>query len=435
MLGGHSFIGGCQQTRSTYRTNPTGFTRTTRPIMEARSFLTPSPDPDPERTSNLDTQHFGCLTIKHFPAWAISLIRHHDSVKPLIVQEENHIIAVNRAAAMVGLERGMTAARAMSLCPEAALYVRDPVAEFSAWEYVLERMNRITPFMESDSPRLWFAADTEEVRMTARFLGASIGFGPHRSTAWLASIQAGAGQVLSVDEDEVDGFQDNFPVAFLEEADFGYECIEGLEMLGCATLGTARAMSERHLKLAWDDEGTHLHRLIHPEDATAISLFRPAPVIRKHFTLFTPCYDAPYVIPIVHRLVQKTHEKLKSNIVGQVRVVLHLEGHPPEHAARVLTHPTARLDALIRFAERLTEDMFTELMQSKGRVGIEKVEVILAGLLTGDMIQMSLFDRKRRQVKEAVSKVHRRFPRSLKRSMVREGAHFHEDRYSYVVWE
>ena len=377
----------------------------------------------------------GCLTVKHFPAWAISLIRRHDAVRPLLVQEDDHIIAVNRAAAMQGLERGMTAARATSLCPDAVLYVRDPVAEFSAWEYVLERMNRITPFMESDMPRLWFAADAAEVRMCTRYLGASVGFSRHRSTAWLASIQAGAGQVLAVSDEELASFQDAFPTPFLEEAGFSFECIDGLEMLGCPSIGMARAMSARHLKLAYGEEGQQLFDLLHPDDATAVSLFRPAPNIRKHFTLFTPCYDAPYITPIIHRLAQKAHDKLKANVVGQIRIVLHLEGHPPEQAARVLTHPTARLDAIIRFAERMAEGMYGDIKQTKGRVGIERVELVLAGLLTGDMIQMSLFDRKRRRVKAAVSKVHRRFPRALKRAFIRKGAHFHEDRYSYVVWE
>jgi len=100
-----------------------------------------------------------------------------------------------------------------------------------------------------------------------------------------------------------------------------------------------------------------------------------------------------------------------------------------------LTHPTARLDALVRFAEQLTEELFVRITEEKGRVGVEKVEIELAGLLTGDMIQMSLFDRRLREVKAAVSKVHRRYPRALKKSVVRDGAHFHEDRYSYVVWD
>ena len=417
--------------------------------MEARSFPSPAPQSAGSPAPQADTSRFGCLTIKHFPAWAVAMARHHDDTQPLVVQEENHIIALNRAAALQGLERGMTAVRARSLCPEAACYLRDPVAEFSAWEVVLERMNRITPFMEStfgnstvskaatltasDQPQLWFVANEAEVRMTARALGASVGFAPHRSTAWLASIRAGAGQLLHVPEEGVQAFQDDFPVAWLEEAGVSFECVDGLQMLGCETLGSARAMSERHLKLAWGEEGVRIHRLLHPDDTAPVSLFQPAPCINKHFVLFTPCYDAPYVIPIVHRLVQKAHGKLSNNIVGQVRLVLHLEGHPPERAARLLTHPTARLDALVRFAERLTEDLFVRITEQKGRVGIEKVEVELAGLLTGDMIQMSLFDRKLREVKEAVSKVHRRFPRALKRAIVRDSAHFHEDRYSYVV--
>ena len=432
--------------------------------MEARSLPPPRKnpdqhtDPDARAEAASDGLRFGCLTIKHFPAWAIALARHHDGTQPLIVQEESHIVALNRAAAQQGLERGMTAVRARSLCPEVACYLRDPVAEFSAWEAVLERMNRITPFMEShfnggmgassgartgvaatltasDQPQLFFAAVPEEVCMTVRALGASVGFAPHRSSAWLASIRAGAGQSLMVPENEVASFQDDFPVAWLEEAGFGLECVDGLQMLGCETLGAARAMNERHLGLAWGEEGTRIHRLLNPDDTAPVALFQPAPSIRKHFTLFTPCYDVPYVIPIVHRLVQKAHGKLTNNVVGQVRLVLHLEGHPPERSARLLTHPTARLDALVRFAERLTEDLFARLVEEKGRVGIEKVEVELAGLLTGDMIQISLFDRRLREVKEAVSKVHRRFPRALKRALVRDSAHFHEDRYSYVVWD
>ena len=439
--------------------------------MEARSFSFSDPDPRDSTSSRKtgtpnDAQPalIGCLTIKHFPAWAIAMARHHDGTQPLIVQEEHHIVALNRAAAFQGLERGMTAARARSLCPGMACYLRDPVAEFSAWEAVLERLNRITPFMEStfggqkattaaarsgasalsgvsaiaarsDQPQLWLAAAPDEVRLVARSLGASIGFGLHRSTAWLASIRAGAGELLTVPTDEVDAFHDRFPVAWLEEAGFSIDCVDGLQMLGCETLGTARAMSERHLSLAWGDEGLRIHRLLHPEDATSISLFHPAPSISTHFTLFTPCHDAPYVTPIVHRLVQKAHAKLKENIVGQVRLVLHLEGHPPERTARLLTHPTARLDALVRFAEQLTEELFVRITEEKGRVGVEKVDIELAGLLTGDMIQMSLFDRRLREVKAAVSKVHRRYPRALKKSVVRDGAHFHEDRYSYVVWD
>ncbi|MGB1376089.1 MAG: hypothetical protein ACPG8N_10250, partial [Rhodothermales bacterium] len=238
-----------------------------------------------------------------------------------------------------------------------------------------------------------------------------------------------------VSDGEVDGFHDDFPMAWLEEAGFSLDCVGGLQMLGCETLGSVRSLNERHLNLAWGEEGVRVHRLLRPDDVAPVSVFQPAPSINTRFTLFTPCYDAPYLIPIVHRLVQKGHDKLTNNIVGQVRLVLHMEGHPAERTARLLTHPTARLDALVRFAEQLAEDLFARLTQEKGRVGIEKVEVELAGLLTGDMIQMSLFDRRLREVKEAVSKVHRRYPRALKRSKIREGAHFHEDRYSYVVWD
>lgn len=377
----------------------------------------------------------GCLSIKHFPAWAISLIRRHDGARALVVQEDGHIVALNRAATALGLETGITAARAASLCPQAVLCVRDSVAEFSAWEYVLERLNRVTPFMESDLPRIWFAADADDVQLCARHMGASVGFAPYRSTAWLASIQAGAGQMMSVPEGETDAFLDAFPTELLSGAGLGPGCIEGLKLLGCSVLGLARNLNERHLGLAYGKDGKVLHELLHPQNATRAALFHPSPFIRKQFTLYVPCYESGDAMPIVHRLAEKAHADLRSNIVGQIRLVLHLDGLAPQRSTRVLTHPTARLDAITRFSERLATGMFADLGQRKGRVGIDRIELILAGLLTGDMIQTSLFSERLRQITAAVSKVHRRFPRALKRGVVREGAHFHEDKSSFSTWE
>ena len=379
----------------------------------------------------------GCLTIKHFPAWAISLIRRHDAVRPLIVQEDEHIVALNTAAEALGLETGMTAARATVLCPSAKLYVRDSVAEFSAWEYVLERMNRITPFMESDSPRLWFKATPDEIRALTLYLGASVGFSTYRSTAWMASLQANQGGILTVPEGEVNSFMDTFPTELLARAGFSDSCIEGLELLGCFSAGLARNLNKRHLTLAYAKEGDVLFDILHPTDASPVPLFRPAPFIRKRFTLYVPCYHPSEAMPIVHRLAEKAHADLKSksNIVGQIRIVLYLEGCPSMRSTRLLTHPTARLDAITRFAERLATGMFAGLRQKRGRVGIERIELELAGLLTGEMIQTNLFGERLRKLTAAVSKVHRRFPRALKRGVVRPGAHFHEDQSGYTTWE
>jgi len=377
----------------------------------------------------------GCLTIQYFPAWAISLIRRHDAVRPLIVQEDGHIVALNTAAEALGLDTGMTAARAAALCPDAMVYVRDSVAEFSAWEYVLERMNRITPFMESESPRLWFHTTPDEIRALTLYLGASVGFSTYRSTAWMASLRANRGGMLTVPEGEVNSFMDTFPTALLARAGFSDSCIEGLELLGCASVGLARNLNKRHLNLAYGKEGDVLFDILHPTDTSAVSLFRPAPFIRKRFTLYVPCYHPSEAMPIVHRLAKKAHADLKSNIVGQIRIVLYLEGSPPMRSARLLTHPTARLDAITRFAERLATGMFAVLRQKRGRVGIERIDLELAGLLTGEMIQTSLFGERLRKLTAAVSKVHRRFPRALKRGVARPGAHFHEDQSGYTTWE
>jgi hypothetical protein len=377
----------------------------------------------------------GCLTIKHFPAWAISLIRRHDAVRPLIVQEDEHIVALNRAALSRGLEPGMTAARATSVCPDAVLYVRDSVAEFSAWEYVQERLNRITPFIESDPPRIWFGASADEVRAVALYMGASVGFGTHRPTAWMASLQAEQGAMLTVHTGEEDSFLDAFPTRLLALAGFSDSCTDGLQLLGCESVGLARNLNRRHLTLAYGKEGEALFDLIHPTDASPVPLFRPAPFISSQFTLYMPCYQPNEAIPIIHRLAQKAHTDLKSSIVGQIRIVLHLEGYPSMRSARLLTHPTARLDALTRFAERLATGMFQDLQQRRGRIGIERIELELAGLLTGDMIQTNLFGERLRKLTAAVNKVHRRFPRALKRGVVRTGAHFHEDQSDYTTWE
>ena len=141
----------------------------------------------------------------------------------------------------------------------------------------------------------------------------------------------------------------------------------------------------------------------------------------------------------MHQLSDRTASALKEQFAGQVRIVLELEGRESVHGSRVLPHPTSRADTLGRYALRLAGEMLGELHKEARTAGrrpwdIDRVDVVLASLMTGDLIQASLFGEKLRKVTSAVGEVHRRYPNAVKRGMVREGAHFHEDRSSLRVW-
>lgn len=356
------------------------------------------------------------------------------------MQEEAHIIALNRHASAAGLEVGMTAARARSLCPSAILLIRDPVSEYCAWEYVVEQIHRITPFLESRQPVVWFDGAAEEIRTTASRLRACVGFAPDRSTAHLAAVWSPSGRTTVVQKNQVEAFLDAYPSRLLAEAGFSESLAEGLEMLGCTSLGPARRLSSRQLVLAFGKEGERLHGTLHPDKSKRVSVFHPSPTIRRHFELEAPCSQPGDLLPIVSQLTGKVADAMKEQFAGQIRIMLHLEGRPPVFGDRVLPYPTSRADTLERFALRLGSEMLGRLHQeARDRelrpLDIDRIDLILASLMTGDLIQASLFGEKLRKVTSAVGDVHRKYPNSIKRSVVREGAHFHEERFKLRVWE
>jgi hypothetical protein len=397
-------------------------------------------------TNTGDSNHFthvcpvtGCLTIKQYPAWALSLVKRCDPLRPLIVQEDGHIIALNRHATKAGLETGMTAARARSLCPGAILLVRDAVSEYCAWEYVVEHLHRITPFLESAQPVAWFAASEDEVRETAGRLRACVGFAPYGSTAHLASVWSNPGQTTVVRESQVEAFLDAFPSRLLVDAGYSESLAEGLELLGCSELGPARRLNKRQIGLAFGKEGEALHAVLHPSVTKRTGIFHPAPTVRRHFELEAPCSQAGDLLPIVSQLTEKAAAAMNDQFAGQVRIVLHLEGREPFHGSRVLPHPTSRADTLGRFSLRLGGEMLGTLHQEAGSTGsraidIDRIDLILASLMTGDFVQVSLFGEKLRLVTGAVGDVHRNYPNAIKRGVVRAGAHFHEDRFGLRSW-
>ncbi len=383
----------------------------------------------------------GCLTIKQFPAWALSLVKRCDRRRPLLVQEDGHIIAMNRLAAELGLEAGMTSARARSLCPEALLLLRDAVSEYSAWEYVVERLHRITPFLESDQPVAWLSVEPRDIRQTVIRLRACAGFAPHRTTAQLAAIWSDVGESTSVTESDTDAFLDAFPSRLLPEVGFEEEIVGRLDLLGCAELGPVRRLTRRHLMLAFGREGEVLHDIMHPEASKGIGIYHPAPTIKRHFDLEAPCSQPGELLPIVAQLVERAAPALGSQFSGQVRLVLHPEGGSPVFGSRVLPHPTSRADTLERFAVRLGAEVLEVLnghedsADQARAIDIERVDFILAGLMTADLIQASLFGEKTRKVAGAIGEIHRRYPNAVKHGVVRSGAHFHEDRFGLKVWE
>ncbi len=373
----------------------------------------------------------------------MSLVKRCDPRRPLIVQEDAHIIALNRHATAAGLEVGMTAARARSLCPSAILLLRDAVSEYCAWEYVVEQIHRITPFLESRQPVAWFDALAPEIRETASRLRACVGFAPDRTTAHLAAVWSASGRTTVIPKQKVDTFLDAFPSRLLVEAGFSEALADGLELLGCTKLGPARRLTKRQVVLAFGKEGERLHTVLHPSASKRVSTFHPAPTVRRHFELEAPCSQAGDLLPIVSQLTERAADAMKEQFAGQIRIILHLEGRSegrsPYHGSRVLPHPTSRADTLERFALRLGAEMLGGLHQearaSRSRhTDIDRIDLILASLMTGDLVQASLFGEKLRQVTSAVGDVHRKYPNAIKRSVVRAGAHFHEDRFGLSTW-
>ena len=341
--------------------------------------------------------------------------------EPVIVVSGGRVVAASKSALRIGVQCGISAERAATLCPSGRILLRDYDREAAAWEQVVNRVHAITPFIAySDPPFLFFTPDAA-IRALAKELRICIGVAPHASIAKLAALKAAPGNTLFVRATATSHFFQRFPVELLHQLDFEEELTELLTLFGYPTLADVAKLSRHHLRAQFGEAGESLFALLHPEAETSIPLFRPPRVLSAYYDFDQLAREPRDLIPALEELISKCQQQLGLYWCQRMKVSIQNFGCPqPVHAYRVLQQPTDSKNNLTVNGNLLLHQLMSREME------VEYLSVELGAMKIKQSSQAALF-RFRPSVSKVVDVVHRRFPGLIRRAVVQPGVLFAEE--------
>ncbi len=363
-----------------------------------------------------------CLYVSEYPAWAFERVI--SGAKPVVVASGGRVVSRNHTQRLRGIQIGDRLERVERLCPEAIIRVQDVQVEQACWEELLGEVNAETPFIDDAGPPCVFFSDVapERVRLLAQRMKVQIGAAWHPSAARLAAIRSAPGHVLRLEQNRWISFLNRFEVGRLAELAFSVDMLEQLALFGYRTLGGVYRLSERQINAQFGEDGRYLYDMLHPDKARSLPLYVPPRAVECWLPFEDDVGGEPGMLyPALLDLVMRATEQLGGYRCQRIRVGLQLPGaRLPEWSGRVLSAPRGVSGTLYRLAVPLLDGML--------RYGMEVAElgVRLDSLRTPSVEQMGLFD-ERPVVLKAVRNVHRRYPGSIRRAVVRPDALFEED--------
>lgn len=371
----------------------------------------------------------GCLYIAEFAAWAQRL--QHPDCRAIAVYHNGRIIARSRFVRQLGMLPGDPLDRARALYPNVAFFEQDVPFEQAAWEGALQRINEVTPRLESFERGMAFFKpyNFSEACLLAGRLVAQIGLGPNKSVARFAAVRSAPGSVLQVRKQAVSRFLSRTNVSVLAAFGFEEELLSRLELFGLTTLDRVAALSRRHLHVQFGDAGLTLFRLLHPSSESAhVPAYVPPVVITETFPFDYAVRDRLAINSVLDAVVR--HATLRLGRFSCSRITLGLQPADSKTdirlAHRMLKNPTAELDIIRRAAGYLLERMLANPFE------VSSLELKLAGLENPSATQAALFF-ERPPLRDAIDRLDQRFPGAIRRALVvRPDAPFPEDSVRFI---
>jgi hypothetical protein len=366
----------------------------------------------------------GCLYISEFPAWALQ--RQQPEQRAVAVYHAGRIIARSRFLCQAGMLLGDPLDRARALFPEACFFDRDAPFEQAIWDGVLQRINEITPFLESLERGVAFFKpyDFSEARVLAGQLVVRVGLGPDKGIARIAAARSAPGSVLQVRDAAVARFLSRSSVAVLSELGFDENLPARLTLFGLTTLDKVRALTKRHLTVQFAAAGSALFDMLHPASgATHVPAYVPPATITESFRFDSGVCDFVHLSHLLDSMVRRAALRLGRSVCTRIALRLQFAESclPPAFGQRALKTPTADPGVVGRAANFLLCGALT----TPGEVVL--IEITLAGLESARHPQASLFF-ERPPLKAAIQHLAERFPGAIRRAvLMRPGAPFPED--------
>jgi impB/mucB/samB family len=367
-------------------------------------------DPSPTG-AGLGSRSIAALWLADPASWAAQRLDPKLLGRAVIVIEGPRVVGANTLARKAGVRLLEPVGKARGLCPEAAFVPFEPALVKAAWDLTVSSAYGLTPYLEPIRQGLLLLGGI--TALEAEALGAEqharVGLAGSRGAAILAALATGDGHARAVG-DEIH-FLEQVPVYLLRGAGIPLEVIERLELFGLRTLGEIKArVTLKQLAAQFGEVAAKLWSLATGLDTRPIAAYAPPAELTAHFEFevpaLEPCEWMPGFELAVHRAVTQLGSglNLMDRLAGTVTVGVNTAlGF--SSAQRVLKDFT-RDEKTIRTTAH-------QALQIALQPGLEvlTVRVVLGDLLRPKPIQDSLFAiLERADVREAVRKVHHRFP-------------------------
>lgn len=324
---------------------------------------------------------------------------------PLVVVKHfkrmGKVIALSPDAEQVGAARGMSVTRARAVCPKGRFVGSNEPSFEAGSEKLLDTLWTFTNRVEidadayphhaicyldlgslRDADACLMAEEMARALRAAFGVGASVGLGHGKLTAYLAAQRAMRDEVLLVEREDEAAFISPFPIDTLplHKAD-----ARRLHLLGIQTLGDLAALPRTAVTASFGKRGTLLHRLASGLDGRPVT---PAkmPQTESVRTTFEAIYERDHLDYYLTRLTDGLARTLDKRAVAAHRLVLtiHFERGGGQDE-------TLRLLSPVGTARGLRE----ELAKLLARISFDKpvvgVEICAAHLVAAIPVQLELF--------------------------------------------
>ncbi len=363
------------------------------------------------------------------PSFAIAIERQREpnlARQPVVIYDRQQVLE----ASPPGVRPGLSLRQAKALCPEAAFLEADHVRYRTAFDAMLDALERVAPAVEPAALGCAYAgidglqglhddefalagALTEAVRDATGLLPAG-GIAEGKFVALVAASSVGPGEAGIVPPGREREFLRDKDIALLllrsaQDRLFGPELIERLDLLALRTLGDIAALPRPAVEAQFRSTGRRLWELANGIDH---ELVRP----RKHQELLTEivAFDAPVVaneamIAAARQIVARLVRRLDGRAARRMRLQLLAEGRIVWERQETFREPAGdERRMLLLLKTRLS---LLELPQ-----GIDTVVVTLSGIGSDIAKQGKLFtdtQQNLNQIGESIRQLRARYGRDV----------------------
>lgn len=347
------------------------------------------------------------ICIPHLPSLAVQITR--DVTSPVIVHAQGRVVSPLSLA-------GMSADRASKLHPEYLVELRQPAAEETVWEMIVEAVFTTTPLIVvQGAGRLLCAPDTlPKLRRIIERTQAQAGLASTKTLASLAAVSARNGTIVTVDEDDIARFLDVLPVERLQmmsDLELTDDLIERLDLFGLQTVGRLRRLTKRHLQAQFGTVGARIHDLLRSiPDRTSLTQYQPLPLISARERFDEGTNEPAMVEAAIDMMLPSMVEELNKRCVGRLELqLLNRADRNFLHRSRILQSPTSELQLIRTQLFAMLGEMVSEQLQIWG------VTLVYASLRQPLVEQQTMF-RAKKSVHDIARPIIKRYPTVIKRA-------------------